>query len=136
VIAAAAWAVLIVIYAGRAVVDPASVTRHLRDPVLVPFFSLAALVGMLLAVGLEDASRTAGIVLFMASLAAATLFGGWTMGSLLCGFRSCSSTSCPRCLWLQSPLVVVPAQERLWSPLPERGTRSQRQRSRLPAREL
>ena len=82
VMAAAAWALLMVIYAGSAVVDPASVTRHLRDPVLVPFLSLAALVGMLLAVGLEDMARTAGIVLFAASLAAATLFGGWTMGQL------------------------------------------------------
>ena len=82
VIAAAAWALLIVVYAGRTVVDPASVTRHLRDPVLVPFFSLPALVGMLLAVGLEDTARTAGMVLFAASLAAATLFGGWTMGQL------------------------------------------------------
>ena len=82
VMAAAAWAVLMVIYAGCAVVDPASLARHLRDPVLVPFFSLPALVGMLLAVGLEGTARTAGIVLFTASLAAATLFGGWTMGRL------------------------------------------------------
>lgn len=80
--AAAGWAVLMVIYAGRTVVDPASVTRYLRDPAMVPFFSLTALVGMLLAVGLESTARTAGVVLFTASLAAATLFGGWTMGQL------------------------------------------------------
>lgn len=82
VMAAAAWAILVVIYAGCAVVDPASVACHLRDPVLAPFLSLAALVGMLLAAGLEDTARTAGIVLFAASLAAATLFGGWAMGQL------------------------------------------------------
>lgn len=82
VLAAAVWALLMVVYAGRLLLDPASVARPLRDPALVPFFSLAALVGMLLAVGLEDAARTAGIVLFTASLAAATVFGGWTMGQL------------------------------------------------------
>lgn len=83
--AAAGWLVLVVIYAGLALVDVTSVARHLRDPALTPFFSLAPLVGMLLAMGLEARAHAAGVGLFAVCLAAAALFGGWTMGQLRAG---------------------------------------------------
>jgi tellurite resistance protein len=84
-VAAAGWLALVMIYAGLALVDAASVARHLRDPALAPFFSLAAVVGMLLAIGLEARAHAAGVGLFGVCLAAATLFGGWTMGQLRSG---------------------------------------------------
>ena len=68
---------VVVIYADMALVDPISLVRYSRDPALDPLFSLAALIGILMTIGLESRAHTAAVGLFAVCLAAATLFGGW-----------------------------------------------------------
>ena len=78
--AAAVWLLLIAGSLGRLLRAPRSVLGELRDPVLSPFWSLPAIVGMLLAVGLEPHAYAVARVAFVVFLVATILLGGWLTG--------------------------------------------------------
>jgi tellurite resistance protein len=80
VVAALVWILLLVGVAARFRAAPGELMTEVRDPVLSPFFSLPAIVGMLLAIGLEPHAYGLAKVLFLVFFAAAMLFGGWISG--------------------------------------------------------
>jgi tellurite resistance protein len=77
ILTAAVWLVLV---AGYAAQRPARLRADLRDPVLAPYLSLPAIVGMTLGAALATAAFTAGQIFVVIFLVIAVAFGGWLMG--------------------------------------------------------
>jgi tellurite resistance protein len=77
ILTAAVWLVLIVAYAAQ---RPARLRADFRDPVLAPFLSLPAIVGMTLSASLATVAFTAGQALVIVFLVIALAFGGWLTG--------------------------------------------------------
>jgi tellurite resistance protein len=82
IVAAAAWVVLMGVYAARGM---RSVLADLRDPVLAPFVPVAAIAVMPLGAALSAYSFTAGRVLVIVCLAVTILIGGWLTGQWIVG---------------------------------------------------
>jgi tellurite resistance protein len=85
VVTAIVYLLLIGALAARLVLRPRSVAAELAHPVLGPFYSLVAVSGMLLALGLEPHAHEAAKVLFLIFLAATVLLGGWLTGRWIAG---------------------------------------------------
>lgn len=79
IMVAVLWVVTVVAYACD-VVRGGRARTELSDPVLAPFVALATIVPMLLGVALAQHVRTAGATIFVASLVATVLVGGWLSG--------------------------------------------------------
>lgn len=83
-----AAAVLVALLAGalaRGARAPGRILAELRDPVHSPFWSLPAITGMLLAVGLEPHAHDLAEVLFTIFFVATLLFAGWIGGEWIVG---------------------------------------------------
>jgi tellurite resistance protein len=80
---AAVWLVLVGAYLAQ---GPRIIMADLRDPVLSPFVSAAALTAMILSAALaKDAAPAAGRVLVVVFLAVTVALGGWLTGQWLTG---------------------------------------------------
>ena len=80
---AAVWLVLVGAYLAQ---GPRIIMADLRDPVLSPFVSAAALTAMILSAALaKDAAPAAGRVLVVVFLAVTVALGGWLTGKWLTG---------------------------------------------------
>jgi len=77
ILAAAVWLILVVAYAAQ---GPVQLLADLRDPVLAPFVSVAAIVAVSLATALATVAFAAGRVLVVIFLAVTLALGGWLMG--------------------------------------------------------
>ncbi len=77
ILTAAVWLVLITGYAAQ---RPTRLAADLRDPVLSPFLSLPAIVGMTLGSCLATVAFTAGQVIVIIFLIITLGLGGWLMG--------------------------------------------------------
>jgi tellurite resistance protein len=84
-IAAVAWAALLAGALRRWTSVPGSLAAEVRDPVFAPFLALPAIVGMLLAIGLEPHAHGAAKVIFLVFFAMTILFGGWITGEWVLG---------------------------------------------------
>jgi tellurite resistance protein len=82
VLDAALWLVLVGAYLAQ---GPRIIMADLRDPVLSPFVSAAALTAMLLAAALARDAFTAGRVLVIVFLAVTVGIGGWLTGQWMTG---------------------------------------------------
>ncbi len=82
ILAAGVWLVLVTAYA---VQGPRRMLADLRDPVLTPFASLAAITPMILAAALATAAATAGRVLVIIFLSVTVALGGWLTGQWIAG---------------------------------------------------
>jgi tellurite resistance protein len=85
VVTAIVYLLLIGALAARLALRPRSVAAELAHPVIGPFYSLLAVSGMLLALGLEPHAHEAAKVLFLIFLAATVLLGGWLTGRWIAG---------------------------------------------------
>jgi tellurite resistance protein len=77
ILAAAVWFILVVAYAAQ---GPVQLLADLRDPVLAPFVSVAAIVAVSLGAALATVAFAAGRVLVVIFLALTLALGGWLMG--------------------------------------------------------
>jgi tellurite resistance protein len=84
-IAAAVWLALLAGMVRRWTSVPGSLAAEVRDPVYSPFVGLPAIVGMLLAIGLEPHAPGVAKVVFLVSLAVTIAFGGWITGEWVLG---------------------------------------------------
>ena len=82
ILAAGVWVVLVAAYAAQ---GPRRILADLRDPVLTPFASMAAITPMLLAAALAAAALTAGRLLVIIFLALTIGLGGWLTGQWIAG---------------------------------------------------
>ena len=82
ILAAGVWLVLVTAYA---VQGPRRMLADLRDPVLTPFASLAAITPLILAAALATAAATAGRVLVIVFLGVTVALGGWLTGQWIAG---------------------------------------------------
>lgn len=82
ILAAGVWVVLVAAYAAQ---GPRRMLADLRDPVLTPFASLAAITPMILAAALATAAFTAGRILVIIFLAVTIALGGWLTGQWIAG---------------------------------------------------
>jgi len=81
-LAAAVWLVVVAAYAAQ---GPRRMLADLRDPVLNPFSSLAAIIPMILGAALAAYSFTAGRILVAIFLALTIALAGWLNGQWLTG---------------------------------------------------
>jgi tellurite resistance protein len=79
-LAAVVWLVLLAAAAARIAPAPQRLGEELADPALSPFWALPAIVGMLLAVGLEPYAHGPAQVVFLVFFVVTILFGGWITG--------------------------------------------------------
>jgi tellurite resistance protein len=84
-LAAAVWALLLAAAAMRIAPVPRRLVEELVDPALSPFWALPAIVGMLLAVGLEPYARGPAKVAFLVFFVVTILYGGWVTGQWIVG---------------------------------------------------
>ena len=84
-IAAVAWAALLAGAVRRWAGVPGNLAAEVRDPVFSPFLSLPAIVGMLLAIGLEPYANGVAEVVFLIFFALTIGFGGWLTGEWVLG---------------------------------------------------
>jgi tellurite resistance protein len=84
-IAAVAWLGLTVGALRRWTSVPGNFAAEARDPVYSPFLALPAIVGMLLAVGLEPHAPGVAKVVFLVFFALTIGFGGWLTGEWVLG---------------------------------------------------
>jgi tellurite resistance protein len=84
-VAAIAWVWLIVAHVVRGSRSGSSLGSQLRHPAQGPIGALTAIVGMLLGATLYRLLPVAGIVLVIASIAAAAIFAGWLLSFWLSG---------------------------------------------------
>lgn len=82
ILAAGAWLVLV---AGYVAQGPRRMLADLRDPVLSPFPSLAAITPMMLGAALATAAFTAGRTVVLIFLAITIGLGGWVTGQFVVG---------------------------------------------------
>ena len=82
VLDAAVWLALVVAYLAQ---GPRVILADLRDPVLSPFISAAALTAMILSAALAREAFAAGRVLVIVSLAVTVGLGGWLTGQWMTG---------------------------------------------------
>ncbi len=82
ILAGGLWLALVAAYAAQ---GPRRMLADLRDPVLGPFVSLAAITPMILAAALAPAAETAGRVLVIIFLAVTVALGGWLTGQWIAG---------------------------------------------------
>jgi len=82
ILAAGVWLVLVAVYAAQ---GPRRMLADLRDPVLTPFASLAAITPMILAAALATADFTAGRIMVIIFLAVTIALGGWLTGQWIAG---------------------------------------------------
>jgi tellurite resistance protein len=82
IIAAGVWLALVVAYAAQ---GPRRMLADLRDPVLTPFSSLAAITPMILAAALATVAPTAGRILVIIFLTVTVALGGWLTGQWIAG---------------------------------------------------
>ena len=82
ILAGCVWLVLVVGYVAQ---GPRRILADLRDPVLGPFVSAAAIAPMILAAGLGTVALTAGRVLVIVFLAITVALGGWLTGQWIAG---------------------------------------------------
>jgi tellurite resistance protein len=82
ILSAVAWLTLVAAYAAQ---GPRRMLADLRDPVLTPFPSLAAITAMILAAALATAAFTAGRILVIFFLAVTIALGGWLTGQWIAG---------------------------------------------------
>jgi tellurite resistance protein len=82
ILGAALWLVLVGAYLAQ---GPRIILADLRDPVLSPFLSAAALTAMLLSATLAQDAFTAGRVLVIVFLAVMIAVGGWLTGQWMTG---------------------------------------------------
>lgn len=81
-LATASWLVILALYLAQ---GPRLLLADVRDPVLAPFLSLAAITPMILATALVTAAFTAGRVLALVFLAVTYAYGGWLTGDWIVG---------------------------------------------------
>ena len=79
VLAAAAWLVILVPYATQ-VLRGRGLVAELADPAFGPFTAVPAMLVMLLGGALAEASRTAGVTVFLVGLVVTVLIGGYLTG--------------------------------------------------------
>jgi tellurite resistance protein len=79
-LAAVVWIVLLYGSLRRLVRTPRGVAAELRDPVLSPFWSLPAIIGILLAIGLEPHAYEVAKAAFLFFFMVALLFAAWISG--------------------------------------------------------
>ena len=79
------WLVLLAAAAVRIVPVPRRLVEEITDPILSPFWALAAIVGMLLAVGLGPYAHGPAKVLFLVFFVATILYGAWVTGQWFVG---------------------------------------------------
>jgi tellurite resistance protein len=84
-ISAVAWLALLLGTMRRWTSVPGSLAAEVRDPVYSPFLSLPAIIGMLLAIGLEPHAPGVAKVAFLCCLALTIGFGGWITGEWVLG---------------------------------------------------
>jgi tellurite resistance protein len=85
VLAAAVWLALLAAAAVRIAPAPRRLAEELADSALSPFWALPAIVGMLLALGLEPYAHAPAEAIFIAFFATTFLFGGWITGQWIAG---------------------------------------------------
>ena len=88
ILAAGVWVVLVAAYVAQ---GPRRMLADLRDPVLTPFASMAAITPMILAAALATAAFTAGRILVIIFLAVTIGLGGWLTGQWIAGDLNANS---------------------------------------------
>jgi len=93
VIAAAVWAVLVILYARKWVVAPEQARAELRQPILCCYVGLVGVATMLIAGAALPHSRALGLVLLALGGAYTLAFGVWRTGGLWQGGREPADTT-------------------------------------------
>lgn len=100
VLAGAVWAIMMVLYAVKAIVTPASVRDEALHPVQCCFIALIGVATLLMALGILPYSRPLAILLYAAGTLLVAAFALWRTGLLWRGQRDPSTTT---------PILYIPS---------------------------